>query len=256
MKTILLVLALVGAVAACAQAQTYDLATDWPATLEDGTLPLPAGSGVWKYGYGILFDPAALTYKFSQWNATQPSQWGIMNNGVYKRSTSDAPFIGKNLGGSWGGTDLPVGSIGGHTDISDPITWPTMYRFTAPSDMIVNITAKAWVAYMQADAPGDAFSGGRDYYMNVCKGSGNALFPVTWVKFTGDGIKESDQKTVLQAFGVQLMAGDTLDFIDYNNVTGGIHGNDFTVEVVPEPASLMVLGSGLLGAAGFLRRRK
>jgi hypothetical protein len=47
----------------------------------------------------------------------------------------------------------------------------------------------------------------------------------------------------------------TYSFFDKNSVTGGIYHENGDISVVPEPSTLALLGSGLLGVAGVIRRK-
>lgn len=243
-----LVLGLVGT----AQAQSWDLAGDWPAQLSDGTLPLPAKSGDWSYGYALLWSKATTNYVFTLWPSTKSSQFGLMNDGIYYRDGNDPfPFVGKNLGHAWPNADIPVGAIGGHSwGGTGNTTVPFVFRWTAPQDLLIRIDVQAWVGYM----PGTETASDRSFNIGIKK-NGTAPVAQAYVPRVGD-LMQSDNKTSLTLY-TSVKAGDKVDLFGYcNDVTPGLEGYMEHISVVPEPGSLLALSSGLLAFAGLALKRR
>jgi hypothetical protein len=77
----------------------------------------------------------------------------------------------------------------------------------------------------------------------------NALYS-GWQLYTITGLLATGNQTYFQINGCQ-----TLGEIAFDDVYVGTGGPNSPLTAVPEPASLMLLGSGLLGLGGVLRRR-
>jgi len=246
----------IGLQASAALAQTWDLADDWPAQVGPPTwgLPLPAINGQWQYGYGANFDVNTLSYTFTLFENSQGGQWGIQNDGVYLPGAAPAPFVGKDLGhpANWPGQDIPIGDVGGHTMIPDfPV--PVVFRWTAPSNMWVNVVAKGWIAYTPGYEPSAPT---RDFFFNVRKGTAAPFLTghAEWHYLSLPDL-ESNHKTAVSG-NIYVGAGEYLDYFQYPNTTGGISGFDFTITVIPEPTSLLAMCTGIISLGGLALRRR
>jgi len=216
----LLILALVLICGGGASAlQVWDLAADWPATLTDGTLPLPSwgfGSAAeWSYGYDGAAGGSVLAYSMVGWPSTAIVGFGALTRGVYTGFPGVGHVaVGKYDGLGWTGLDLKTGDVGGHTaNWNDPL----IFRWTAPHDMVVDVQAKCWVALV-------AQSGASVTY-GVRKGSlvgGAYVFDspvisqsVSWVQ------NGSANPSTAGASGVAVQAGDVLDYYVVGSVQTG-----------------------------------
>jgi len=216
--------------ASAARGDTFDAFADFSATQNP--------NGVWSYG-----QTPSLGGSFSPLKAGScpPGPLTGWNNSGMPDSSGSPPFIFKGIGGCGTGTppsgqlDLHPGSIGQYADV----------RWTSPSAGSLAVTATFQGI--------DPTAGGTD--VHVLK-NGVLLFSA---QITGFGVPTSFTYP-----GGTVVAGSTLDFV----VGVGSDGNflfdstGFNAHIsfqplagVPEPGSLVLVGSCLVGLAGLTWRR-
>lgn len=216
----LLILALIMICGGSASAlQVWDMAADWPATLANGTLPLPSRGfgpgGEWSYGYDGAAGGNVLAYSFVGWPSTAIVGFGALTRGVYTGFPGiEWVAVGKYDGLGWTGLDLAAGDVGGHTaNWNDPI----IFRWTAPRNMVVDIQAKCWVALVAQSGSSVTYGVRKGRLVGDAHVFDSPLFSrsVPWVQHG------SANPNTAVASGVAVQAGDVLDYYAVGSVQTG-----------------------------------
>ncbi|MBI2843357.1 MAG: chitobiase/beta-hexosaminidase C-terminal domain-containing protein [Armatimonadetes bacterium] len=195
----------------------WDLATDW----SDESNP----AGDWTYGW---IDPAGAWTTFPdhipvwQW-AGQPA-WG--GNGY----AYGVPAMAKSTGVAPGAFDVPAGRVFGHTPTMTGTNdgWFLAARWTAPSDMSIDISGGVWVAYRDSLPREENVS----LFINGVAVVNDVLIPV-------DANSGSPYAVGVQ--GVAIQGGQTV-MLAARHVAGnyGTHvGMDLTITEVPPSETVL-----------------
>ncbi|MBI2842540.1 MAG: PEP-CTERM sorting domain-containing protein [Armatimonadetes bacterium] len=229
---------LIALAAVPASATVWDLATDFASV--DNNDP----SGIWHFGITNHAPysgnpPTAFTQLFTQYQLGYGT--GELGGGpAWMDPNQYWVGICQSDGNATGGGpyDFPLGKVGGHG--------PTGASWTAPRDMVVNITGDAWMIRIPPL--------GRVNSVLVAVDGIGFLLPETEIpqqfgtnssnplRFAFNNISVSQGQNV-------WLSSKYLSAYDYV-------GFDLTIAEVPEPGSLCALAGGIVGLVGFAIRRR
>lgn len=230
---ITLSLSFVAFASVAAHATTYNAVNDFTTASN--------GSGVWTYGYGTVGST------FTADTVSGPAFGGYSGYAYWAPATNGLPLVGLNSNATPtpGFTPFPADdNLWMHPGNADNLD--SIVEFTAPTSGSYNIAGY----FVRADQESGMGSG---TLVSIYDGA-SALMGPTYISNT-------DYDDISFNQNVTLTAGQTLEFAlsrdgDYSFDSTGLSLNITTnVSAIPEPSSLMLFGTGILGVAGAVRRR-
>jgi hypothetical protein len=229
-------------VAPCYAGTVYDLTADW----SDTSNP----NGVWTY----RGDGNALPNNVANWaNETGQNAWAVSATTGFLPAWMKATAIVTN-GTAINGT--AIGDIVTHTYDSAngaPGYDPSNVIWTAPSAGVVDIAGKLWQARNLSgrNQHWELFVNGVDSGLggDFTGGTATPFTKASPATFSDPGV------SVFGGEVVELRITTTAGFGDFVGVGETLN---FTPRTIPEPATLTLLGIGLVGICGYgwLRRRQ
>lgn len=205
-------------------------------------------NGDWSYSEGATVSSATLlTFQIPMNNnplypALSTGYWGTGND-----LNVNTPFLFKALvNGSQAGetdNDFLTGNIVGHSPNAGDYLFAT---WTAPSaGMVGTQSGMVWYAHSAVSRSNDWDL----FFDNTTLASGTVT--------NGQGLNNPD---IFSSGGFDVQAGDTISLAIRKSAGqqfGSLAGMDldFAFTPTPEPGSLILLGSGVVGLAGLLRRK-
>lgn len=234
---------------------TWDLATDWvtPGTTGSGTSTGIGPNGAWAFGLDDagterLYD-AATDYVWSGGDGSAPDNTWYYSG--YGSPSNPTPWVAMTEINNPNGLDLLNGEPNIQHDNGTTLL-PVILRWTAPSAMLVDVSGWLWGAQ-----PGQTT---RMTQFDVThRDSGGTLISTlvaTKTYSAADGRALGLANNSFDVLGVNVSAGDRIDLVNLRSSgEGAISGVQFTINEIPEPATLSVLVLGTLASLVSRRRR-
>lgn len=199
-------------------AHAYDATAEFSTTTN--------ANGVWSYGYAVGTD---IPYSFTLFDHATGAGW---DSTTYRVLGAPAIWVNPEATTQYGITPGQMSLHPGPDAYS-----PAILRFTAPTTATYNFSVQ-FFAGDSGDMNGAVFA------------TGTHAHNVDWFPSTN-----TDPLLIGQ---IHLAAGDTLDAAVGNNSSfySGNTGVAFSISAVPEPGASWLLAAGLIGMAGWSRRRR